>query len=286
MRIVVTGGTGNVGKRLVRELSSLDQETVVMTRDPDGRPALPDGAVYVAGDLADMASLGRAFAGADAVYLLTPLHPDEASLGRGAVRAAAEAGVGRLVFQSVHRAKEAAHIPHFGSKAEIVEELEDSALTWTVLEPNNFYQNDLGFRDAIVGGGVYPQPIGPLGVSHVDCDDIADAAVRCLVGDGHAGRTYPLVGPAPHTGEENAAIWAGALGREVAYIGDDLDAWSSQMRAHLPDWLLDDLVIMYRYFIDHGLLARDDEVEAVRTLLGREPRDYESWVRDVAAAWG
>lgn len=286
MRIVVTGGTGTVGKRLVRELAESGNDVGVMTRSSAGKPPLPEGAEYVEGDFADRASVVRAMTGATAVYLLTPLHPEEAQLGRDAVWAAVDARVDRVVFQSVHKAEEADHIPHFRSKVEIAAELARTGLEWTIVAPNNFYQNDLNFRPMLTGPGIYPQPIGPVGVSHVDCNDIALIAMRCLLGSGHAGKTYAVVGPESHTGEENAAIWAEALGRPVHYIGDDLDAWAEQVRDVMPEWLVEDLVIMYEYFIEHGLIATAREVETCRQFLGRQPRSYESWVNEVAARWG
>lgn len=286
MRIVVTGGTGKVGKRLVRNLVERGVPVGVMTRSAAGKPPLPEGAEYVEGDFADRDSVVRALTGARAVYLLTPLHPDEARLGRDAVWAAVDARVERVVFQSVYRVEEAAHIPHFASKMEIAGELERSGLDWTIVAPNSFYQNDLAFRPMLTGPGVYPQPMGPEGVSHVDCADVAAAAARCLLGTGHEGRSYPLVGPEPHTGEQNAEIWAKALGRPIQYGGDDLDAWAGQIRGMLPDWLVDDLVTMYDHFIEHGLVATAAEVEQCERLLGRMPRRYQPWVEEVAESWG
>lgn len=285
VRIIVTGGTGTVGKRLVRLLAERGLDVGVMTRNPDNKPPLPEGAAYVAGDFADSDSVLRAVTGADAVYLLTPLAPNEADLGRDAVWAIVDARVERIVLQSVHRVRDGAHIPHFRSKIEISEELKKSGVSWTIVAPNNFYQNDLNFRPMLTGPGVYPQPLGPVGVSHVDCDDIAGVAARCLVEQGHAGRTYAVVGPEPHTGEENAAIWAEALGRPIDYIGDDLDAWAAQMAEHMPDWLVEDLVIMYRHFIEHGLLASEEDLALTRQLLGRHPKSYKQWVSDVAERW-
>ena len=285
MRIVVTGGTGNVGKRLVKELAESGIEVGVMTRSPAGKPPLPADADYVQGDLADRDSVVRAMTGASAVYLLTPLHPEEAQLGRDAVWAAVDARVDRVVFQSVHKAEEADHIPHFRSKVEIAEELARTGLEWTIVAPNSFYQNDLRFRPMLTGPGVYPQPLGPVGVSHVDCSDIALIAMRCLLGSGHAGKTYPVVGPEPHTGQQVAAIWAEALERPIQYGGDDLEAWAEQMSTVLPEWLVEDLVIMFEHFIEHGLIATAREVETCRQFLGRQPRSYESWVNEVAKTW-
>ncbi|MFW6089964.1 MAG: SDR family oxidoreductase [Gemmatimonadota bacterium] len=285
MRIVVTGGTGTVGKRLVRLLAERGADVGVMTRNPDARPPLPEGASYVEGDFADSDSVLRAVTGADAVYLLTPLVPNEAELGRDAVWAIVDARVEKIVFQSVHRVEDGSHIPHFRSKIEIAAQLKQSGVDWTIVAPNNFYQNDLNFRPMLTGPGVYPQPLGPVGVSHVDCDDIAAVAARCLMESGHAGRTYAVVGPEAHTGEENAAIWAEALDRPIHYIGDDLDAWAAQMGEHMPDWLVDDLVIMYRHFIEHGLLATDDDLAGMRQLLGRHPTSYKKWVTETAERW-
>lgn len=286
MRIVVTGGTGNVGKRLVRELAESGNDVGVMTRNPAGKPPLPENAQYVEGDFEDRSSVVRAMTGATAVYLVTPLHPDEAQLGRDAVWAAVDARVDRVVFQSVHNVEGGGHIPHFRSKIEIAEELARTGLEWTIVAPNSFYQNDLNFRPMLTGPGIYPQPIGPVGVSHVDCHDIALIAMRCLLGSGHAGETYPVVGPEPHTGEENAAIWSEALGRPIEYIGDDLETWAEQMSQAMPEWLVEDLVIMFEHFIEHGLVATAQEVETCRKFLGRQPRSYESWVNEVAKTWG
>lgn len=47
--------------------------------------------------------------------------------------------------------------PHFKSKIEIQSAIEKSGLPCTCIMPNNFYQNDTWFKQAILDYGVYRQ---------------------------------------------------------------------------------------------------------------------------------
>ena len=283
MRILVIGGTGTVGRELVARLRGRDVQIRVLTRFPEKHGG--DGIEFVRGDLAKPETLALAFAGADRVYLLTPLHPKEAELGLAAIHAAVDAGAERIVLQTVHQAEAAPHVPHFASKLEMVQAVRESGLRWVDLAPNSFFQNDLRYRDALDDHGVYPQPIGNLGVSRVDVRDIAEAAVALLLGDGHEGRTIALAGPQALTGEWTAETWSDHLGRPVRYIGDDLEAWSTQARSILPDWMVGDLAMMYRHFQEHGLAATEAELDQVRDILGHEPRSFDGFADETAARW-
>lgn len=281
MRILVIGGTGTVGTEVVRALTDKGAKVRVMARTLGAH----SGAEYVAGSLQSPETLGSAFDRVSKVYLLTPLAEDETELGLNAVRAARESGVRHIVFQSVHHAADAPHVPHFKTKLEIIEGLEASGIPYTVLSPNNFFQNDLGLEEPITRYGVYAAPIGGVGCSRVDVRDIGDAAAVTLLEDGHEGRDYPLVGPDILTGEQCAAVWARHLGRKVAYGGDDLDAWVEDVSSMMPEWLVHDLCVMFAYFQEHGLKASEEEVEAVTRLLGRPPRSFDEFVAEIAPGW-
>ena len=234
------------------------------------------------GDLRDPDSLSPVFRDVERLYLLTPLDPDEAAQGCAAVDAAARAGVQRIVFQSIHDVDKAPQVPHFETKMEIAGRVRASGIPWTLISPNNFFQNDLWLRQPLTELGVYPQPLGCVGLSRVDVRDIGEAAAIVLTGEDHEGREYPLVGPEVLTGEDRAAVWARHLGREVRYGGDDLDAWAVQARTMMPDWLVADLKVMYGFFQERGLLASREDLAAVTALLGRPPRSFEAFVAETA----
>jgi uncharacterized protein YbjT (DUF2867 family) len=282
MKTLVIGGTGTVGSEVVRKLQARGAQPRVLTRDPAKVPA---GIEAVKGDLADPASLPPAFEGVESVFMANSLSPMETHEGLMAVSTARDAKVKRFVYMSVAQVDKYPLIPHFAAKVPIENALRASGIPFTILRPNNFIQNDLRSKDAIVGMGVYPQPIGDVGCSRVDVRDIAELAAIALEG-GHDGRCYHVCGPRVENGEAVAALWTEALGKPVRYFGNDLDAWGGMMRQWLPAWLVYDLQHMYAAFMRHGLVATGEEVATMKQVLGHPPRDSHAFAKETAAAWG
>jgi uncharacterized protein YbjT (DUF2867 family) len=279
-KTVVIGGTGTVGSQTVQELLKRGAEVRVMTRSANRIASLPKGVEGVTGSMLEPESLPAVFAGADKLFLVTPLTRDETAQGIDAVDAAVAAGIRRIVYLSVHQADKALAIPHFVSKLPIEGVIRASGVEHTILRPNNFYQNDLAVLDAI-RAGIYPQPSGSVGLHRVDVRDIAEAASIALTQPGHSGKTYSLVGPRSWTGVEISEMLTRHLGKPVIYAGDDLKAWAAQMRAFAPGWLVRDLEIMFQYFLNAGLLATQAEIDEITVLLGHAPRTYDAFVKEV-----
>lgn len=285
MSILVTGGTGTVGSEVVRHLAARGDDLRVLVRSEEKAKGLPKGARVVVGNLDDPKSLRAAMGGVDKLFLLTPLSETETQQGTNAVEAAKATGVRHIVFMSVHDVEKCPQAPHFQSKIEIQAAIQKSGIPYTFIMPNNFYQNDAWVQQALTGYGVYPQPIGDRGLSRVDSRDIAEAVVNTLTQPGHEGKRYSLVGPDVLTGNRTAAIWSEALGKPIAYGGNDLDAWEKQARQGMPGWLVDDLRIMYAFFQREGLPATTEDLAQTRKILGHEPRKFEDYARENAKAW-
>ena len=245
MNILVTGGTGTVGSQVVRELLTRGAQVHVLTRDAAKAQKLPAGVQAVTGDLGTVESVKRVFKGMDGVFLVNTVSPTEIYEGLLSVCALRNENVKRLVYLSVHHADAAAWLPHFGGKIGVEEAVKKCGVPATILRPNNFYQNDYWFKDALLQHGVYPQPIGDVGCHRVDVRDIAEAAAIALTAGGHEGQTYDLVGPEAHTGATTAATWSRALGKPIAYGGNDLEAWEKQSLQYMPDWAVFDFKHMY-----------------------------------------
>jgi uncharacterized protein YbjT (DUF2867 family) len=209
--IVVTGGTGRVGRQVVAQLRERDQPVRVMSRNPGPSSV---GAEAGRADVADPATLEPHLRDADALFLLWPFTSAEltADLAPRVAKIAAR-HVARVVYLSAQPAGERP-----GSFWALVERaIEDSGVAWTFLRPTGFASNTLLWADQIRSGDVVRWPFGAAARALIDERDIAAVAVRALTEDGHAGVRYVLSGPAVLTQAEQLAAIGHALGRDLTW---------------------------------------------------------------------
>ncbi|MDX5482920.1 MAG: NmrA family NAD(P)-binding protein [Hymenobacteraceae bacterium] len=282
-KALVVGGTGTVGSQVVKELLKEGKQVRVLTTSASRAAALPQGVEGVVGDLDEPATLPAAFEGVDKVFMLNVHCHTEMEQAKNAIAAAKQAGIEKLVYQSIHRAREYQVIPHVATKVMIEEAIVASGLNYTFVCPNNFYQNDFWFKNAILQYGVYPQPIGDLGLSRVDVRDIAEVAVKAMYSDELDGMSIPLAGPEVLNGTETARILSEELGLQVSYAGNDLVSWAEQTKQIVPAWIVEDWTIMYQQFQERGLAASAEELELLTKVLGRTPATYAAFVREHAS---
>lgn len=286
MTVLVVGGTGNIGGEVMGRLLKAGKNVRCMTRFQEKIKALPAGIEGCAGDLDKPATLARAFDGAEEVFLLTPLSQNETDQGLAAVEAAKRSGVKKIVYLSVPMPQNATHIPHYKSKIPVENAIKRSGMAYTVLRPNNFFQNDfLWCQAAIMSYNVYPQPIGSVGLNRVDMRDVADAALNAFIQPGHDGKEYPLHGPDVLTGEAVAEIFGRHLGKKVWYGGNDLEAWSKQAQHMMPEWMVQYLRIMFEFFQKYGCIATQADFAQQKKILGHEPRSFDSFVAEIVPIW-
>ena len=283
MKILVTGGTGNVGAEVVKELRKRKADIRLLVRK-EGDPT-PKGVEIVVGDLLDPVSVQKAMHGVDKLYLLNAVVPDELTQGLIAYDLARKLKLKHIVYHSVFRVDRFKDVPHFASKLAIENAMREFDIPFTIIRPNYFSQNDATLKDALSKAGTYPMPLGQVGVSAVDIRDIAEAAAIALTSDGHFGKTYNLNGPEALSGPRMASIWSGLLGKEVRYSGDDMDAFEVQMRKRAPSWSAFDIRMMFQGYLERGFVAEPGDVEILTNLLGHAPRRYEEFAKETVLIW-
>jgi uncharacterized protein YbjT (DUF2867 family) len=288
MTILVTGSTGTIGSLVIQRLAPQGVEIRALARDA-GKLKAPAGVQPVQGDMADAASMRAALKGVTTLFLLNAVVADETTQALVMLDLAREAGVRRMVYFSVFNSAIFDDVPHFAGKHLVERIIDSQAIPATVLRPAYFMQNDLMFADALKGG-LYPQPIGGVGLAMVDARDIADAAAAELLRRERAPHLLPrttieLIGPDTLTGADIAAIWSSALGRDVRYGGDDLDAFESQAAGRMPGWMAHDMRLMLRAFHRHGMVPGADSRAVLEALIGHPLRSYRAFAAETAAGW-
>jgi uncharacterized protein YbjT (DUF2867 family) len=283
MTILVTGSTGKVGSEVLKELDKRGATTRALVRKPDAK--LPKGVEAIVGDLLDPVSVEKALDGADKLYLLNGVVPEELTQGLIAYGLAKKLKLKHVVYHSVFRAEHFLDVPHFASKVAIESALRQFDVPFTIIRPNYFYQNDTSLEDLLMGPGIYPIPLGTPGISAVDIRDIAEAAAIALTTEGNEGKTYNLNGPEILSGSKVASIWSAVLGKKIRYTGEAMDAFEEQMRQKAPSWSAFDIRMMFQGYLERGFIAGDGDLETLTALLGHAPRRYEDFAKETVLEW-
>jgi len=283
MKILAIGGTGNVGSEVVKELKKRNADVRILVRKKG--TASPEGVEVAVGDLLDPVSVQQALHGVDKLYLLNAVTPDELTQGLIAYDLAKRLKLKHVVYHSVFRVEHFKDVPHFASKLAIESAIREFNIPFTIIRPNYFMQNDASLKEPLTKAGIYPMPLGPVGISAVDIRDIAEVAAIALTSERHYGKTYNLNGPEVLSGPKLASVWSGLLGKEVSYSGDDLDAFEQQMRKGAPSWSAFDIRMMFQGYLERGFIADAGDIETLTELLGHTPRRYQDFARETVLNW-
>ncbi|KAA8711614.1 NmrA/HSCARG family protein [Pseudomonas cannabina] len=287
MSILVIGATGTIGALVTQRLADAGAEVKALVRQA-GKREFPAGVTEIVGDLTDVASMRVALSSVRTLFLLNAVTPDEVTQALITLNLAREAGIEQIVYLSVIHADTFTNVPHFTGKYAVERMIERLDIPATILRPAYFMQNDRMVQQTIQNYSVYPMPIGSVGVSMIDTRDIADVAVAELLRRDKASSaldrvTLELVGPQALTGASVARVWSSALGREVAYGGDDVAAFEAQLASYAPNWLAYDMRLMMAGIQTFGMQSVDGTVEKLQTLIGHPLRTYEAFVHEAVA---
>jgi uncharacterized protein YbjT (DUF2867 family) len=227
-------------------------------------------------DWNDPATWGPALDGVRAAYVVyTPdlAVPAAPPAIRDFTRLAARSGVKKLVLLSGRGEEEAQRCEQI---------VQDSGLDWTIVRASWFNQNfsEGAFLDLVAGGEV-ALPAGGVPEPFIDADDIADVVVAALTQDGRAGQVYEVTGPRLLTFAEAVSEIAEAAGRPIRYVQIPHESFVEGLtQAKVPA----DLIALLTYLFTTVLDGRNAYLtDGVRRAIGRAPRDFREYAREVAA---
>jgi uncharacterized protein YbjT (DUF2867 family) len=196
--ILVTGGTGTLGRRVVPRLLAAGRPVRVLSRTGH-EPA--DGVEYVTGDLLRCEGIGAAVDGAAVIVHCAGGRKDDDVATRNLAAAAARSGAPHLVFISVvgadripvTGAADRAMFGYFGFKRAAEQVVADSGLPWTTLRATQFHDLSLTVAQQMAKLPVIPVPAG-VRFQPVDTDEVAARLVELALG-APAGLVPDMAGP-------------------------------------------------------------------------------------------
>jgi uncharacterized protein YbjT (DUF2867 family) len=214
--ILVTGGTGTLGRLLVPRLHDAGAKVRVLSRSH--RPS-DGGAEFAVGDLDTGAGVDEAVAGVDTIVHCAGSAKGDEQKTRRLVRAATRAGAPHLVYISVIGADripvvsrtDRAMFGYFAAKraAELV--IADSGLPWTTLRAAQFHNLILTVARQLAKLPVLPVPSG-VPYQPVDAGEVADRLVALALGD-PAGLVPDIAGPRTYQMTELVRSYLRAAGK-------------------------------------------------------------------------
>ena len=261
---LILGGTGKTGRRVEDRLKASAKAVRIGSRS-----ATPSF------DWDQEKTWDASLKGVTAAYITYA--PDLAIPGakdaiQAFVQKAKRHGVKRLVLLSGRGEEEAQACERI---------VQDSGLEWTVVRASWFNQNfsEGAFVDMVLNGAI-TLPAGDQVEPFVDVDDIADVAAAVLMQDHHNGEIYEVTGPRLMSMADIAADLSQATGRTIAYVNVPHDAFVAEIaNSGAPKevtWMLD-------YLFATVLDGRNAHLtDGVARALGRPPKDFAAYARDVA----
>ncbi len=291
MKIIVTGSLGNISKPLAQELIGKGHNVTLISSKADKQKQIEAlGAKPAIGSVEDVGFLKTAFAGADAVYGMTPPNFGATDMigyyrnvANGYAEAVKSAGVKHIVYLSSYGAdleKGSGIIRGSHDGEGILNELEGVAVT--CLRPGYLYYNLYNFVGMIKGQGIISANFGGEDkLVMVSPLDIAAAAAEELT-EANAQSKLRYIASEERTCNEVAKLIGEAIGNpDLQWLTFTDEQVRNSMLEHGRSPAITDLLVELGAAIHTGLLRGDYEKH--KPALGKVK--LQDFIKEFAAAY-
>ncbi|RED40593.1 SDR family oxidoreductase [Paenibacillus sp. VMFN-D1] len=270
MKLLVTGATGKLGRKVVENLLQTvpASQLAVSVRNPDKAEDLRAGGVDVRhGDFDVPETLDKAFAGIDRLLIISADGDNETRIRQhtNAVEAAARAKVGFIAYTSLGNAAESKLFlapPHQAAEQAILK----TGIPYSFLRNNWYLENEIPSIQGFLAGAPWVTSAESGKVGWALQQEYAEAAAAVLAGEGHENTVYELSGK-PLTQAELVTALGDVLGKEVPLQQVDDEQYADIMKqAGVPEFALP-IVVGIQQGIREGQL--EIESQDFEKLLGR-----------------
>ncbi|KAK4449361.1 hypothetical protein QBC34DRAFT_405744 [Podospora aff. communis PSN243] len=278
--LLILGGTGTVGSRIVQQLASSSIPALVASRSGSGK----NGVIF---DWLDRETWNNPYDKGDvrAVYLIAPPMMDAASVMMDFVDFARGKGTKRFVLQSASAiepggpamGKVHAYLRELGTRGEV---------DWAVLRPT-WFQENLGVQENHVRSirdesKIYSASADGK-IPWVSADDIAAVAVQMLTRQEPANTECLILGPELLGYDDLAAILSEILHRKIIHVDLSTAALAKRHQSFgMPESFANMLSSMDTA-IKFGAENRTNDV--VLSITGVPPKSFRKYAESVKSVW-
>lgn len=263
--ILIIGGTGKTGRRVVEQLTNKGIESRIGSRNSSPRFDWDNKETWI-----------ESLSGIEKMYVT--YYPDLAVPGaKEAIESltylAKELGVKKMVLLSGKGETE----------AEACENIViNSGMDYTIVRASWFNQNwsESFFLDPILSGEV-ALPLSEVLIPFVDANDIAEVVATVLLDESYNGEIIEVTGPESITFKDIVNIISKTSNRRLKFSNITLEQYIEGMKQmQIPD----DVVWLIEYLFSHVLTNPNNQlvVNGVERVLGRKAKTFQEYALETA----
>lgn len=279
--ILVTGANGQTGRAIIRSLLSKGEEIRAFAHKTEQVQGLKSLGVkeVIVGDMMNQEDVDKAYIGVSAVYhICSAINPNEVEIGKIAINAARSARTKHFVYHSVlHSILQ--DMPHHQKKLIVEEQLINSGIPYTIIQPAVFMQNILESWKSLSENGVFRQKFfvsSETRMCMIDLEDLAEAVSIVLTNSNYIGATYELCGSENLSLSDMIIAMEQHFDREikVEMIKDEI--FIARLKEQgVGEYQVNTLLKMFQHYNEHGFIGNPN---ILTWILGRKPNDFSSFI--------
>jgi len=255
--ILISGGSGFVGQRLVARLLEAGEKVRVLARG-ERQTELPAGVETVKGNVVSGEGVSEAMDGVERIAHLVAVIRERGDqtfdrvIRQGTetvVTAAKNAGIKKFVYQSAIGARDDPHFPYLKAKWDAERAVIESGLRYTIVRPSLIFGEGDEFFPTLAGL-VRRNPVVPIAgdgktrFQPIWVEDVVTCLIQCLKDGIHDDAVVEIGGPEHLTYEELIDIVARILDKR-------------RPKAHIPLFLMQPLVSLMEFVLPKPPVTRE-----------------------------
>jgi len=275
-KIVLIGGTGNVGVSLTNQLLGANCDLYLASRSKEKVKDMFSKVVPVVEFDYNNPDTFDNLKGFDSLFFISPpINQETLSVTNRLIRKVKEYNITHAVLMSSALVKYDAELP----LAKIENQLINSGLNYTIVRPNWFMQNFHQWAATTAKDGFFALPAGKGKVSFIDVSDIALVVKNVLLKpETYINKTITLTGSELLSHFDVAKILEDKLNNKVEYYPVQAQEYIDTLVKYGQD---EGFAKFMAYIL--GFISSDEEgflTNVVKEITGKEPLTFNQYVKD------